>query len=103
MARMVGIFSVGRTVQHIAPTDETFEKIVKVAADTNALVDGLPHEVIPGGLALFFGKVETAGCFAFGMLNDCQIVFPAQCIGDLSHPVKCPLVAVELLAVLVVD
>ena len=41
-----GILSVGRTVQHIAPPDEAFEKVVKVAADTNALVNGLPHEVI---------------------------------------------------------
>lgn len=97
-----GIFPI-LILDMIAFTLHERTEVKPVIGHGNYLVDGLPHEIEDSWLSALFCKIDVPRCFALGMLNHRQIVFPAQCIGDLPHPVKCPFVAVELLAVLVAD
>ena len=51
-----GIFPVGGTIQNITTPGKAFQKIIQIAAESDALVNGLTHEIISGGFPLFSAK-----------------------------------------------
>lgn len=93
------IFVAGRTVQHIAPPSKAFSEIPKVGADRNAFVNGLPHEVVPRGRTLLFGKVEAARCSAAGMFHHRKAILTAQCVRGLGQRAVGRPVAIKLFSI----
>ena len=98
-----GVFQLLIIPQHITQLQQDFTKPLHIAGHADGVINGFAHQLKASICPHLFGKVDAPWRFPLGMLNDRQIVLPAQLIGDLPHPVKRPFVTVKLLAILVAD
>lgn len=57
-------------VHRIAQLPHDGAEHLVVGAHGEGFVDGLPHEVVAGGLAVFLSKIELARSLAGGILDD---------------------------------
>ena len=64
-----GVFVGGVGVQLVALLPEGFPQIVPVHANLQGSVQGFPHEIVLGGFAPLFSKVNAPGRFAFRIFN----------------------------------
>jgi len=67
----------GVGVQLVALLPEGFPQVVPVHADLEGGIQGLPHQVVFGGFAVLFRKVNAPGRFAFRIFDGGKLVFPA--------------------------
>lgn len=72
-----GIFPVGGTIQNITTPGKAFQEIIQIAAESDALVNGLTHEIVSSGFPMFFSKIKIAGRFSIGVFDHRQTVFSA--------------------------
>lgn len=64
-----GVFVGGVGVQLVALLSEGFPQVAPIHADLECGVQGLPHQVVFGGFAVLFHKVNAPGRFAFWIFD----------------------------------
>ena len=84
---------------HIALGSHDGVKVPGGPGDGRRLVDGLPHEIVAGGLTVSLGKVDGPRRLPAGVQNNREPVLGTQLVRQAAKLIVDPLAAVELLAV----